>query len=209
MKNKTVFFLAGLLTFSFLCAASPKFQTSWRNPKAKVIDFSGQKLASFVITAEESMRFGPEETLATELRNRGLDCVAGYTVLPGELAKDETKAKEFLKNAGITGAVLVKVLYEDQTINVPPSVYYSTGYYPSFWGYWNHGWTTVYSYSPGYSRTDKVLSVEMLLYAIEANDLVWAGKSETVNPKDGVREFVEKLIDEAGKEMRKSGLLEK
>ena len=38
--------------------------------------------------------------------------------------------------------------------------------------------------------------------------LIWAGMSETINPKD-VRKFVKQLIDTAGKEMRKAGLVRK
>ncbi len=74
-------------------------------------------MATFVVSADDTMRWGPEETLAAELRSRGMDAVAGYTVLPGELAKDQDKAKEFLKNAGITGAVMMRVLgYEKEPV---------------------------------------------------------------------------------------------
>jgi hypothetical protein len=207
MKNGVLIGLIILTLISTLAASSVKFQSTWRNPKASVIDFSGRKFAAFIVTADEFLRLGREETLATDLRRRGLDCVAGYTVLPGELAKDEEKAKEFLKNAGINGAVLMRVLVEDQTRNVPPSVYYSSGYYPSFWGYWNYGWSAVYS--PGYSRTDRIVSIETLVYAIDDDELIWAGQSQTRNPKDDVRKFVKDLVDEAGKEMRKSGLVKK
>jgi len=209
MKIRYTIILSLLTTLTVVYAASPKFQTTWRNPKAKVIDFSGHKVAAFVVSADETERLGPEETLAAEMRRRGIDCIAGYTVLPGELAKDEAKAKEFLLSNNITGALLLRVKDHDETRSAPPSVTYSTGYYPSFWGYWNHGWTTVYTYSPGYTRTDRILSIEMLLYAIKADELVWAGQSQTVNPKDDVRKFVKQLIDEAGKEMKKSGLVKK
>jgi len=197
--------MALLLAVVTVDAASVKFQSTWRNPKAKVIDISGKKLAAFVVTADESLRLGPEETLAADLRRRGIDCVAGYTVLPGELAKDQAKAKEFPQKNGITGAILMRVLVEDQVRNVPPSVYYSTGYSPSFWGYWNYGWSAVYT--PGYARQDRIVSIETLGYAIDEDELLWTGTSQTRNPKDDVRKFVRQLLDEIGKEMRKSGLV--
>jgi hypothetical protein len=79
-----------------------------------VIDVSGMKVAAFVVTSDESMRLGPEETLATEMRRRGVDCIAGYLVLPGELAKDREKAKEFLAKTGITAAVLMRVVSQNE-----------------------------------------------------------------------------------------------
>ena len=71
---------------------------------------------------------------------------------------------------------------------------------------WNHGWSTVYT--PGYLTTDTVVSVETLVYSVEQDTLLWAGRSETTNPKD-IRKFVKDLVDTAGKEMRKAGLVRK
>lgn len=190
-----------------LVAASTKFVSTWKNPAIGLVDLDGKKIAAFVVSSDESMRLGPEETLATEMRRRGIDCVAGYTVLPGELAKDREKAKEFLENAGITGAVLMRVLSrEKETYYSPGTTWYSAGYYPSFWGYWNYGWTAVYT--PGYMRSDTIVSIETLVYSIERDELIWAGMSETLNPKD-VRKFVKQLVDAAGKEMRKAGIVRK
>jgi hypothetical protein len=178
--------------------------STWTNPAAKALVVPEMKVAAFVVTADESMRLGPEETLATEMRSRGVDCVAGYTVLPGELAKDQEKAKEFLGRAGINGAVMMRVVVEERETHVPGTVWYSSGYYPSFWGYWNYGWTTVYQ--PGYTSSDTIVSVETLVYSIEQDQLIWGGRSETANPKD-VRKFVKNLVKVAGKEMRRAGLV--
>jgi hypothetical protein len=199
--------LVAFFSMTLLPAASTKFVSTWMNPAAGVIDLEDRKIAAFVVSSDESMRLGPEETLASELRRRGMDCVAGYTVLPGELARDQKKAKQFLDTAGITGVVLMRVVSrEKETRYSPGTTWYATGYYPSFWGYWNYGWTTVYT--PGQMRSDTILSIETLVYSIERNELLWAGMSETINPKD-VRKFVKQLVDAAGKEMRKAGLVRK
>lgn len=208
MKLSIQIFCIFLLSATVVTAESTKFLSSWKNPRGGLIDLSGKKVAAFVINADQSIRLGSEETLATEMRSRGVDCVAGYLVLPGELAKDTEKAKEFLNSTGVTTALLMRVVIENETRTVPPSVTYSSGYYPSFWGYWDYGWSTVYSttYTSGYTRTDRVVSIETLLYSIEQDKLLWAGTSETVNPKD-VRRFVKELISEAGKELRNAGLI--
>ena len=190
-----------------LVAGSTRFVSTWKNPNAAVIDVSGERVAVFVVSADETMRLGPEETLATEMRRRGVDCFAGYTVLPGELAKDVEKAKEFLKRAKITGAIMMRVVGEKQkTYYSPGTMWYAAPYYPSFWGYWPYAWSAVYT--PGYTSTDTILSVETLVYSIDEDRLLWAGMSETTNPKE-IRKFVKDLVNAAGKEMRKAGLVKK
>ena len=199
--------VATLLSVALATAASTKFVSTWKNPAAGAIDVTREKVAAFVVTADEAMRLGPEETLAAEMRRRGIDCIAGYTVLPGELAKDVERAKEFLKKAGITGAIMMRVVgREQETSYVAGTAWYAAPYYSSFWGYWNYGWPVVYS--PGYLRSDTIVSVETLVYSIDKDELLWAGRSETTNPKN-VRKFVKKLVDAAGKEMRKAGLVRK
>ena len=195
LRIVVVFLLA---TFAF--ASSTKFVSSWRNPIGG--DLSGLKVATFLVNPDQNMRLGPEESLAAELRRRGHDAIAGHLVLPLPLTEDREKAKEFLTKGGITGAVVMRLIQEGEVSR--PSVYYSQGYYPSFWGYWNYGWSATYVVNPG--DPDQVYWVETLVYLVEEDRLVWAGVSETANPKD-VRDFVKQLVDAAGKELRKAGLV--
>jgi len=186
-------------------AGSTEFVSTWRNPLAGPLAKPGQKAATFVITAEESMRLGPEESLADLMRTRGLDCVAGYTVLPGELAKDQPKAKEFLAKGGITAVIIMRVLGEDEREEAygPGAPMYAAPRYSSFWNYWGYSWSVAYTTEV---KSHKVFSVETLVYSIEQDKLIWGGISETTNPKD-IQKFIKDLVNAAGKEMRKAGLL--
>jgi hypothetical protein len=205
MKLALRIFGALLVTSIFAAAASTKFISTWRNPVGGSFSQAGKKVAVFVLSPDITLRQGPEETLAAEMRKRGVDCLAGYTVLPGELAKDMEKAKAFVKKSGITGAILMRVIgKENKTYYTPDTMWYAGPYYPTFWGYWNYGWTTVYT--SGYLTTDTVVSIETLVYSVEQDTLLWAGRSETTNPKD-VRKVVKDLVAAAGKEMRKAGLV--
>ena len=200
-----------LMVILLVCApawpGSSKYVSTFQNPTAGKIDFTGKKVAAFVVIPDESLREGREETLATEMRSRGLDCYAGYTVVPGELVKDREKAKEFLKRAGISGAVLVRLVGdEERTTYSSGTVWHTMPYYNSFWGYWNYGWSSVYI--PGYTWTDRVVTVETVIYSIEKDTLIWAGRSEASNPKD-IRKFVDGLAEATGKELRKAGLVAK
>ena len=62
--------------------------------------------------------------------------------------------------------------------------------------------------APSYVWKDRVVTLETLIYSIESNELLWAGRSETTNPKD-IRKFVQALVEATGKELRKAGLVSK
>ncbi len=190
-------------------AASTRYVSIFRNPRAGTIDFSGKRVAAFVLIPDRGMREGREETLAEELRSRGVDCVAGYTILPGELVQDREKAKAFLSKAKVAGAIMMRLVGDEEIASYSPAVataWFSQPYYPGFWNYWGYGWTAVYA--PGYRWTDRVITLETLIYSIEKDELIWAGRSESTNPKD-IRKFVKDLVEAAGKELRKSGLVKK
>lgn len=206
--KRTVLVAGAILLLSALAwAESTRYLSSWKNPAVGTLDTAGKKIAVFVLSPDESMRLGPEETLATELRSRGNDCVAGYTILPVELTRDREKAKEFLKRTGLNYAILIRVAGKDEEIHyMPGTAWYAGPYYPSFWGYWDYGWSSVYS--PGYFYSQTVVTVETLVYSIEQNTLLWAGASQTTDPED-IRKTVKNLANAAGKRMRKDGLLPK
>lgn len=193
--------LAAMLAGS--ACATTTFSSIWKAPDAPQIVLSGQKVAAVVMAPSDGTRRTAEDALARELTRRGVEGVASYTFLSDQDLKDEAAAKARLQQAGIEGVVVMRVVSQDQSVTYAPSTW-SRGYYPSFWGYWGYGWGTVYS--PGYVRTDTVVNVETLVYSVSGDTLLWAGVSGTTNPSK-VDAFVTEIVDEAAKEMRKSGLL--
>jgi len=209
IKLRGFIFVVVLQTCALSFAGSTKYVSVFRNPRAGTIDFSGKKVAAFVVIPDQVMREGREETLAEELRSRGVDCIAGYMVLPGELVKDREKAKAFLGKAKISGAVMMRLVGDEERTTYSPATtttWYSQPYYPGFWNYWGYSWGVVYS--PGYQWTDRIITLETLIYSIENDELLWAGRSESENPKD-IKKFVKDLVEAAGKELRKAGLVKK
>lgn len=199
-----LFFVAAALVG---CGGKTKFVSKWSNPEAKPSNWDNEKVAAFAMTFVKASRLGAEDALAQELTRRGAEGIAGYKIVPQEVEKDKEKAKQLLKEAGVKGAVVMRV------VNRSKEIYQSTGslqyvgsYYPTFWGYWGYGWDAVYQ--PGHITTDTVVSIETLVYSVEQDQLLWAGVSSTTNPKN-VPEFIKELCDTAGKEIRKAGLVAK
>ena len=79
-------------------------------------------------------------------------------------------------------------------------------YYGSLWGYYGYGWGSVTT--GGYISTTTVLTVETLIFSMAKDRLIWAGVSETEDPKNAQR-VVADLVKSAAKELKKQGLTTK
>ncbi len=186
--------------------ASTSFVSTWKNPAAEPGNFQGQKVAALVMSTDQAVRFGAEDALARELTARGAVGIAAYSLIPKELERDKDKAKEFMEKANVAGVVAMRVMGKDKEVTQTPGMYYAAPTYASFWGagYYGFGWAGVYS--PGYIQTDTIVTVEILVYSLKQDKLVWAGQSETTNPSK-VGPFVKELTTKAAAEMKKQGLI--
>jgi hypothetical protein len=118
-------------------------------------------------------------------------------LLPGQEPRDPQAARQVLQQAGVEGAVAMRVVgREKETTYVPPT----------FGGYWAGTWPR--AYDPGYTVTDTLVSVETRVYSVPQDKLLWAGKSVTTNPAK-VDAFVKELSAKTADEMQKAGLLRK
>jgi len=197
-----------LAALAAAACASTSFVSSWRNPAAEPGSFKGQKVAALVMSKEQGVRFGAEDALARELTARGIVGIAAYSLIPKELVQDKEKAKEFLEKANVVGVVAMRVVGKDQQVTQSAGgMYWGGPAYATFWGggYYGYGWGGVYS--PGYIQTDTIVTVEILVYSLKQDKLVWAGQSETTNPSK-VGPFIQELTAKAAAEMKKQGLIQ-
>lgn len=186
-------------------AAKTKFQSVWKSADAASVSFAGQKVAALVIDKDDSLRVAGEEALVRELNARGMQGVASYRMVPKEELQSADKARVWFEKAGVQGVVAFRVVNDQRRKTYVPSTWTST-YYTSLWGYYGYGWGAVYD--PGYTRDERIISLETLIFSVPKNSLVWAGLSETENPKDG-QKVVTEVVKEAVNEMRKQGLVKK
>jgi len=187
-------------------AAKTKFRSTWIAPGAAPGSFAGKKVAALVISTDESLRVSGEEALARELVSRGVEGVAAYRVIPKEILRDTDKAKEWFERTGVEGVVTMRPVSADKERTWQPSMWTTAPYYSTLWGYYGYGWGAVYD--PGYVREDTVLTIETMIYSVPANKLLWAGMSETTNPKQAGK-VIEDLVEAVVKDMKKHGLVQK
>jgi hypothetical protein len=193
---------------SLTACSSTRFTTTWKASDAVLINLQpGDSVGALVIHPEVAVRRAAEDALAAELTARGLRGVTAYSILGEAEPRDEAAAREAFAKSGVNAVVVMRGIGEATEVDyVAPSYsHYTSPSYRGFWGgYYGPGWATVYD--PGYLRTYKVVTVESLVYDLKTNQLVWGGRSRTVDPRK-LDTFIREIVDEAAKEMKKAGVL--
>ena len=186
-----------------LVAAAPKFVAVWKSQEVTRLNFAGKKVAALVITDSQPLQMSGEEALVRELTERGVTGTATYRFVPREELKSAEQAKVWFERAKVEGVVVLRPVRRETGREYSP-VIWSSGYYPSFWGYYGYGWSNVYVIPT--SRETTIITVETLIYDLTRDRLVWAATSETRDPKT-LQDFVKDLVNEAVKEMKKMKLV--
>jgi hypothetical protein len=199
---------AAVLALSAVALAGPKFTSTWKSPEAAGVTFAGKKVAALIISDDDSLRVSGEEALVRELAAIGLpQGVASYRIVPREELRDPDKARGWYERANVDGVVAMRLVKADTRKTWSPSTW-SSPYYNTLWGYYGYGWGTVYVNDPGVTRVDKVAVVETLVFSVPRNALLWAGVTESTNPKDAQR-VIKDIVESTVKEMAKQGLIRK
>jgi hypothetical protein len=188
-----------------LAWAGAKFKSTWKAPDIGEDRLAGHKVVALIMADDDSLRVSGEEALARELSQRGAEGVAAYRLIPKEEIRDAEKAKGWFERAGVQGVVVMRVVSADVERTYSPGTWVSP-YYGTLWGYYGYGWGGMYL--PGRTREDLVLVVETLIYSVPRDKLLWAGISETKNPKQ-LQKAVADIVESAAKEMKKQGLVSK
>jgi hypothetical protein len=187
--------LAALLASA---CSSTSFVSSWRPPTARPINLKGAKVAAVVLVNNPGSRRTAEDTLAREISSRGALGVPLYRILPNAKEGDEAEVRAALEKEQFKGVVVMRPIGSKQKISVTAQPGYN-----NYWGgYYRYGWGTSYEY-----REDTIVSVDIRVYSLEQNQLVWAGESKTTNP-ERVDEFVIELAEATADELRNRGLIE-
>ena len=188
--QQAAFLAAGL---ALAACASTRIVESWKAPGAGPLKF--QKVLAVAILKNQGLRHNAEDSLKNNLPN--VQAVQSYTMFDlGDLANRE-KAKERLRQEGFDGVVVLRLTQSRQELSWTS---YPTVPASSFWGYYGA------YYPPAEMRVDTVVSVEINIYSLTEDKLVWAGVSETFNPTSSAT-LINEIAAEAAKELRKQGLL--
>ena len=188
------------------CSTSTTLVQSWSDP-----DYKGPSFNKFLVIglfSDDSNRRFFETEFARHLNESGIPTTTSYKLIPNPEDHDEKDELEQLIRGTGVDAVLVahfKGLETEETY-VPPrtETVPMMGYRPGFYGYYSTYYAT--TYRPGYTRKDDIASLETRVFSTANSQLIWSGKTQSVNPKGqgkAIKEIAQKVIAD----MKKKGLV--
>ena len=148
------------------------------------------------------MRRNTEETIASQMPNTV--AIPSYNLVTNEDLADISIVKQKLKERAIEGALVLSIRSVEQQTS-----YYSSGMYPSsyysFGGYYNYAWN--YMYDPYmYSSTNVYVDIEILIYSLKNDELVWFGESTSINP-ESIQQTISELAVSVKEQLIEDGLM--
>lgn len=189
-----------------VAGAGPSFTATWKNPAAGNIGYAGKKVVGLIVSDDMALRQSTEEALARELTARGVRGVPAYQMIPKEEVRDKDRAKAWFERTDTAGVVIMRLVDISKETRPTVVAWESQSYYGSLWGYYPYAWGATIDLSP--NKTSVTVIVETLVFDVATNRLLWAGTSESTNPK-GAQALVKSLVDAAAEQMRKDGLIRK
>lgn len=132
-----------------------------------------------------------EDEFVRQLKARGTDAIASYTVLSDDKKGDHAVIAAKMKEQG-ADAVLITRLVSKKTVQIyipgsvyyPPSTYQQSSWrdhYPPYYGTWRdyYGYGYQAVYTPGYMAEDEYALMETNLYNAGNDNLIWSALSES------------------------------
>ena len=177
---------------------------AWDNPDHAVGNFS--KIFVLGISENQSSRAVVEQTVVDELATAGFTAVtAVQNFTPQELQTmrdDQDLAHKRLTEMGVDAVMVMSVLdIKEETYYVPGTTSYhptmAYPYYGGYYGYWGRTYTTVHS--PGYYEETVSIFLEINVYDLDSDELVWSAQSKTQDPSSVQAlsdNFARVLVDE-------------
>lgn len=197
--------MAAVAFNAVISAQTAKLRTTWAAPGV-TLDFAGKKVVAIALSNDMNVKMSAEEALAREITTRGPVGVAAYRAIPKEELADKDRAQQWFARTGVAGAVLLRVVNVDTTKEYS-SVMFGAAYYQTFSGFYEYGTATIVPIGQGRDKT--TYAIETLLYDVaNGGKLLWAGMSETTDPKN-IQTFINGLAKTVGADLEKKGMTKK
>ncbi|HSB51712.1 MAG TPA: hypothetical protein VLD40_03555 [Dissulfurispiraceae bacterium] len=202
---KMLSFALSLSLFILASCATTTLTSTWKDPS-----YDGGKLKKILVvgvTKKPAMKRIFEDEFVAQLRVKGLDGVASYTVMPQDEAPDKNALTALVNKLGVDGVIVTR-LVDKKTIETyyPPQVTYVPN--PGYYGGWYSYYYPSYSYvtTPGYTTENQVIVLETNLYAANGEKLVWSGISETF-VEDTANQLIKGFVQVIIRDISEKGLI--
>ena len=201
MKKQAVFLILVFIAIMSACSPRARIIISWRDPESSI---DTRKINKFMVAAllkNQSVRRTVEDNMASLVPGKA---IPSYQELGSDsLKENDAIYNQKLKAEGFDGVVVMRLVNTQTTERFIPGSYPVT--YGTWGRYWSMSWTSFYT--PGYYTTDKTFQVEVNVYSLRQDKLIWSATSSTVNPQ-GKTELFDGVSRAVYRRMKKEGFLQ-
>jgi hypothetical protein len=192
-------------TFACIAAlgcATSHIETAWVEPGATPRSFEMHRVLAVAMARDGAIRRSAEDAIDAALSSTPpgqggeLSMEPSYRLLEDRELSDVGTARRKVEAAGYDGAVLLSFVSTEQKITARPT------YTGGFWGYYGRGGM----WDSGYVRTDTILRLQVSIYSLAEDKLLWSGVSRTANPR-GIDALIREVAEAVRDDLVKRGLL--
>jgi hypothetical protein len=164
-----------LIPLMVTACASTQLTSVWRDPSYQT---RPEKIMVVGVARNPINRRLFEDEFVRQLKSRGTDAIASYTVIPDKQQDDQEAIANKVKELGADTVLITRLVSKKIVqVYVPGTAYYPPPYYGRWPDYYGYGYR--YMYTPGYIAEDQYAIIETNLYDAKSDKLVWAASSET------------------------------
>ena len=190
------------------CAAPTVLNTQWANPQ-----FAGKPPLRSVlvmgITKDPTNRRVFEDQMVAQLAARGVKAVPSYQFAPNPGAVEQVKLEQVVKEAGVAGVLLTRVVNVSEQVNVTPAMVMGPpmGYgFGGFYGFYGGMWASSYVVPPTVYTTQHV-AADTRLFETANFTLVWSASTTTTPTGTGVDALFQQFSQLIVNALAKDGLV--
>ena len=143
----------------------------------------------------------------------GVEAISSFNLLSIDLntaPEKEAAIKEailkIVDEYGNDAVVITRLAGFEETEVFSRSNRLARNVYVGYYGFYNYGYAWDGAYAPTIYGEHMQISLETRLYDVKTESLIWAGESQTMDPKT-TGQAIGQVIDVVMKELRKNGLL--
>jgi hypothetical protein len=176
---------AVIVSFLLSCSSPTQVTNSWKDPNTTITHPGVHKIVVAALIYDQGVRRQVEDYMASLYPGTAMQ---SYLILGGDsLISNEQAYSNKLHSEGYDGIVIMKQVNENISQHYVPGQYPS--YYSTWGGYWGNGWggpgwgATYYNPgTPGHIQTNRTWMVQVNVYSLVTNKLIWAANTRTTNP---------------------------
>lgn len=207
MKKYSTLLVTAIIACLFLAAcSSTKLVSQWKQPGKQINIDKLHKVLVIALFNNQTNRKKAEDQMCAYLDGKG---VPSYDYLNLDFNKKNNKAwQKQIKADGFDGAITMRLVDMDKDTVYRPGTFASSypDYYRNFDGYYSRNYE-LYN-TPDLFATTKTYTVEINVYSIKEDNIIWSGITKSVGP-DGIEKMTAEISKAVFKKMKKEGFLVK